>query len=161
MLIDINEIKVNARIRNDFGDIQELADDIKENGLINPITITFDNELIAGERRLRAYKLLGFQKIETNAISIKDSEHQLQIEISENNIRKDFTFSERFDIAKRIERVERIKARDRQGWRSDLFKTEEIDKKEKGNTRDIVAKKSGFGSGRNYARARYSRQCYR
>ena len=60
MLIDINEIKISDRIRKDYGILQELADDIKENGLINPPVVTCDTyELIAGERRLRAMKLLG------------------------------------------------------------------------------------------------------
>ena len=54
MLIDISKIKVAERIRKDFGNIKELADDIKENGLINPPVVTPDFELIAGERRLRA-----------------------------------------------------------------------------------------------------------
>ena len=36
MLVNLEQIKVTNRIRKDFGDIQELADDIKENGLINP-----------------------------------------------------------------------------------------------------------------------------
>ena len=36
MLIDINRINVSDRIRKDFGDIEELASDLKENGLINP-----------------------------------------------------------------------------------------------------------------------------
>uniref|UniRef100_UPI00164242F3 ParB N-terminal domain-containing protein n=1 Tax=Bacillus thuringiensis TaxID=1428 RepID=UPI00164242F3 len=56
MLIDIKKIKVSDRIRKEFGNIEELANDIKENGLINPPVVTPDHELIAGERRLRACK---------------------------------------------------------------------------------------------------------
>lgn len=52
MLLDIEKIKVSDRIRKDFGNLQELADDIEENGLINPPVITPDTyELIVGERR--------------------------------------------------------------------------------------------------------------
>ena len=40
MLIDIEKIVIKDRIRKDFGDIQELADDIQANGLINPPVIT-------------------------------------------------------------------------------------------------------------------------
>lgn len=32
MLIEISKIKTENRIRKDFGNIQELADDIKQNG---------------------------------------------------------------------------------------------------------------------------------
>ena len=42
MLINIEDVKITDRIRKDFGDIQELADDIKENGLINPPVVTPD-----------------------------------------------------------------------------------------------------------------------
>lgn len=49
MLIEIEKIKVTDRIRKDFGNIQELADDIKKYGLINPPVITPDTyDLIAG-----------------------------------------------------------------------------------------------------------------
>lgn len=139
MLLGIDEIKVSDRIRKDFGNIQELAEDIKENGLINPPVVTPDNELIAGERRLKACKSLGYQQIEVRVMSVKDSEHQLQIEISENENRKDFTFTERMDWVKRMERIEIIKAKERMGQGTPTLA-------EQGEVRDIVADKSGFGS---------------
>ena len=98
MLIDISEIIVKDRIRKDFGDIKELAADIDRNGLINPITVVEINNkyrLIAGERRLRACKSLGKEKIKANKISIEDAEQALRIEIAENENRKDFSLSER------------------------------------------------------------------
>ncbi|OAA87593.1 ParB N-terminal domain-containing protein [Clostridium ljungdahlii] len=54
MLVDIDKVIVDKRIRKDFGNITELAEDIKENGLINPPVVTPKFQLIAGERRLRA-----------------------------------------------------------------------------------------------------------
>ena len=98
MLIEIEKIKIKDRIRKDFGNIQELADDIKENGLINPPVITPDTyELITGERRIRAMKLLGYEQIEVRPMAVKDAEHQLNLEISENEARKDFSKAERID----------------------------------------------------------------
>jgi hypothetical protein len=48
------------RFRNDYGDIPSLAEDIKQNGLIQPIVVDkrgnekdYTYHLIAGERRLR------------------------------------------------------------------------------------------------------------
>ena len=115
MLLDINKIKVSDRIRKDFGNIQELADDIKENGLINPPVVTPDTfELIAGERRLRAMQLLAYKQIEVRPMAVKDAEHALNLEISENETRKDFSKAERIDYARRLERVESLKAKDRQ-----------------------------------------------
>ena len=139
MLVNIEEIKITDRIRKDFGDIQELADDIKENGLINPPVVTPDTyELIAGERRLKAMKLLGYSQIEVRPMSVKDAEHQLNLEISENETRKDFSKKERIDYARRLERIEKIKAEER-------MKNPTKNSSE-GETKQIVAEKSGFGS---------------
>ena len=67
--VNINEIKPNQyQPRSNFDEqsIQELASSIKENGLLQPITLreTFTGyELIAGERRYRACKSLNMEKI--------------------------------------------------------------------------------------------------
>lgn len=46
-------------------------------------------------------------------MSVEDQEHQLKIEISENEERKEFTYSEKMDYAKQLERIEAKKSRDR------------------------------------------------
>jgi len=61
--VDISVIKVGKRIREDVGNIDELAESIRDLGLINPVTLTEDFELIAGQRRLEACKQLGWEKI--------------------------------------------------------------------------------------------------
>ena len=69
--ISIDKIKPNRhQPRTVFNEekLQELADSIKENGLIEPIVVVRsvapgEYELIAGERRLRASKLAGFTEI--------------------------------------------------------------------------------------------------
>lgn len=151
MLININEIKVIDRIRKDFGNIPELAEDIKENGLINPPVVTPEYELIAGERRLRALKHLNYDQVEVRVMSVKDSEHQLKIEISENENRKEFTFSERVDWAKRLERIEKVKARERM----ETGGTQNFAEGEKGEAAGITAKESGFGNKETYRQAKY------
>lgn len=113
MLIDIDRIVVGDRIRKDFGDIEELADDISENGLINPPVVNKEYVLLAGERRLRACKLLGWPQIEVRMMDTRDAEHELNIEISENDVRKGFTKSERVDYIKRLLRIEQAKAKER------------------------------------------------
>ena len=112
MLVDIDKVVVNDRIRKDFGDIQELADDIRENGLINPPVVNKGYELLAGERRLRACRLLGWPQIEVRMMDTRDAEHELNIEISENDVRKGFTKSERVDYMKRLLRIEQAKAKE-------------------------------------------------
>lgn len=114
MLIPIDKIVVATdRIRKDFGDIQELANDIKQNGLINPPVVNKDYVLLAGERRLKACKLLGWAQLEVRMMDTRDAEHELNIEISENDVRKDFSKSERVDYMKRLLRIEQAKAKER------------------------------------------------
>lgn len=159
MLVEIEKIKIKDRIRKDFGNIQELADDIKENGLINPPVITPDTyELITGERRTRAMKLLGYQQIEVRPMAVKDAEHQLNLEISENEARKDFSKAERIDYARRLERIESLKARERQaistvGANPQLM--EKFPQAENGSVRDIVASKLNIGSGKQYEKEKF------
>lgn len=153
MLINIGKVTVGKRIRKDYGDILSLADDIEDRGLINPPVVTPDYELIAGERRLRALKKLDYKQIEVRVMSVEDYEHQLKIEISENEERKEFTYSERMDYAQQLERIEEKKSKDRMA-----VKKQGMDRGpqvKKGTTRDIVGEASGFGSGRTYARAKY------
>lgn len=118
MLIGIDDIVISDRIRKDFGNIQELADDIKQNGLINPPVVTqIENgkyQLIAGERRIRAMRLLGYSQVEVRPMSVRDAEHQLDLEISENAVRKDWTKTEMLEIARRKERMSAIKAKENQ-----------------------------------------------
>jgi ParB family chromosome partitioning protein len=149
LLLNINKIKVNDRIRKDFGNIEELAADIKENGLINPIVITPDNQLIAGERRLRAHFFLNLKEAPVRVMEISDYEHQLRLEISENEHRKEFSFSERVEWAKRLEQVEKLKAKDRMGGK------ENLPDHDTGQVRDIVAEQAGFGSGKQYDKAKF------
>jgi ParB family chromosome partitioning protein len=149
LLIDINQIKVSDRIRKDFGDIEELARNIEQNGLINPIVITPDNQLIAGERRLRAHQFLNLSQVDVRIMEISDFEHQLRLEISENEHRKEFSFSERVEWGRRLEQVERMKAKDRMGGK------ENLPDHDGGQVRDIVADQAGFGSGKQYEKAKF------
>lgn len=114
MVVDIEKVVVRDRIRKDFGNIQELADDIRQNGLINPPVVNKDYELLAGERRLMACKSLGWSQIEVRMMDTRDAEHELNVEISENDVRKGFTKSERVDYMKRLLRIEQVKANERE-----------------------------------------------
>lgn len=155
MLVEISKIKVSNRIRKDFGNIEELAADIKQNSLLNPVTVVAtpegDYQLIAGERRLRACKSIGMTSISANAIAVKDAEQALRIEIAENENRKEFSFSERMEWARRLEDIEKLKARERQALKENFPEVNGA----KGQTRDSVAEQSGFGSGKQYEKAKF------
>jgi ParB family chromosome partitioning protein len=79
------EIKVNPlQPRQTFTDYQmeELIDSIREYGIIQPLIVSKKGEsyeLIAGERRLRAAKALGLEKI---PIIIRAAEKQEKLEVS-------------------------------------------------------------------------------
>lgn len=156
MLIDVEKIKVTDRIRKDFGNIQELADDIKANGLINPPVVTPENDgtftLLTGERRLRAMRSLGYKQIEVRTWSSLSDEQKLNIEISENEVRKDFSKAERIEYARRLEKVESLKAEERmKSGKSDPVENSP----QGGKTRDIVAEKVGIGSSDTYRKEKY------
>lgn len=150
MLINIDQITVGDRIRKDYGDIQELADDIRENTLLNPPVVTPNQDgtytLIAGERRLRAMRdVLGYKQITVNVVSAADDERALLMEISENECRKEFTKTERLDYARRLARIEAAKAKERQGTRTDMVENSP-QSSDGGKSRDKVAQALGTSS---------------
>lgn len=93
--VEISSIVVEDRIRKDFGDISDLAEDIRINGLIQPIVVTSTHRLIAGERRLRAHKHLGLSTIKAVYMEVLDEAHLTRLEASENISRRDFTWQEK------------------------------------------------------------------
>ena len=106
MLVKIEDIKVKKRVRKDLGDLDSLKDSLRTYGLLNPITLTKDNELVAGERRLEAAKAIGWEKI--NAIILGtdvDAVRKLEIELEENNQRKEFSEEELLEGYHRLERL--------------------------------------------------------
>lgn len=147
MLIDINKIIIKDRIRKDFGNIEELAKDIKENGLINPPVVTPEYVLIAGERRTKACQVLNYSQIEVRVMTVKDALHQLKLEISENENRKDFSFSEKMQWAEQLKDEYSKIAKKNQGGR--IRASTPIDSNKQ------VAKDVGFGNKETYRQAKY------
>ncbi|MEG1972762.1 MAG: ParB/RepB/Spo0J family partition protein, partial [Oscillospiraceae bacterium] len=78
-------------------DIDTLAESIKENGLINPITLRKlgkqSYELIAGERRLMAYRKLNLPTIPA-IVQIADKKTSATLALIENLQRQDLNFFE-------------------------------------------------------------------
>lgn len=93
MKIKIKDIKLGKRVREDFGDIKELADNIEQNGLIVPIIIDKNNVLVDGERRIKAYNLLKKKEIEYTIYP----EHNIEAETSANT-GKHFTIIEAVSV---------------------------------------------------------------
>lgn len=105
MLVSISDIKVKRRVRKDLGDLQNLMDSLRRYGLLNPITLNSKYELIAGERRLEAAKAIGWTSINANIIDNITKISQLEMELEENNQRKEFTDEELLEGYKRLARL--------------------------------------------------------
>jgi ParB family chromosome partitioning protein len=92
--IAISKIEVNPfQPRTDFDqmELRELADSIKVQGVIQPVTVRklgFDKyQLIAGERRLRASQMAGLDQIPA-FIRVANDEQMLELALIENIHRK-------------------------------------------------------------------------
>ena len=105
MLIDIDQIKIKNRVRKDLSDLDNLKDSLKRYGLLNPITVTADYNLIAGHRRLEAAKQLGWTTINAIVVPVDDEVTKLEMELEENNQRKEFTDDELLEGYKRLEKL--------------------------------------------------------
>jgi ParB/RepB/Spo0J family partition protein len=102
--IDVNKIILNPnqpRKEFDKGKLNELSKSIKEIGLINPIQVKQNKEnpnkyeLICGERRLRAYKLLKKKKISAIIKNYNSKKEEMIESLVENLHRANLNFVER------------------------------------------------------------------
>lgn len=105
MLVSICDIKINCGRREvKPADVQALAKSISEVGLLNPITITPHNILIAGNHRLEAAKLLGWTEIECTVTDLQGLQAELA-EIDENFVRKNLSPVEFGDLLLRRKEI--------------------------------------------------------
>jgi hypothetical protein len=162
-MLRISEVQVAERIRKDNGVLEELANDIREHGLINPITVMEQTEggyvLIAGLRRLKAMEQLGAKEIRATVMTALEADEMLMLEIAENEQRKEFTVSEKLVFAEKLKAVEAEKARvrmsthARDGYADKQGVANWPHPETQGRARDIVAQKAGFTSTTQMRRA--------
>lgn len=94
-----------------MGDIPALATNIAEIGLLHPLPVKPDGELIAGARRLAACKLLEWTEIPVHVVDIDAT---VKGEYAENEYRKPFLPSEAVAIKRVMEPLEKAEAKKRQ-----------------------------------------------
>ena len=101
--IDINKVEPNEnQPRKEFNEdaLQELADSIKQHGLIEPIIVQEGKkgfyQIIAGERRWRAARLAGLKKVPAIVKDYTDQEI-MEIALIENIQREDLNPIEEAD----------------------------------------------------------------
>lgn len=102
-----------------------------------------------------AVYLLGYEQIEVRPMAVKDAEHQLNLEISENEARKDFSKAERIDYARRLERIESLKAEKRKATTQFGNNVVRQISDTPQRTDDLVAKKLNIGSRDTYRKEKY------
>ncbi|MGI9274168.1 MAG: ParB/RepB/Spo0J family partition protein, partial [Endozoicomonas sp.] len=117
--------------------IAGLADSIEHIGLLQPIGVTPDYQLIWGHRRMEAYWHL---KRHTIPARIVPMDEIVLGEYAENEVRKDFTISERVSIKKTV--AEKLKGRNHRPKKS----SQNFDDLPKGRTDELSAKVAGFGN---------------
>lgn len=115
MEISIDKIRIGQRTRKNNGDIAALAQSISDIGLLHPIVIDKDNNLIAGQRRIEAHKHLGRRVIEARIVdNLRDAYELIKAERDENVCRMDFRPTEAVAMAEVLEPLERAAAAARQ-----------------------------------------------
>jgi len=93
--IDVDRVRPNPfQPRKEFDEtaLEELAASIRVHGVITPITVRklFDGyELVSGERRLRASKLVGLTQIPAYVMLVTSDAQMLELAIIENVQRQD------------------------------------------------------------------------
>lgn len=134
--IDLIKVDDEIRIRQEIGNLQPLVDSISKVGLINPILIDEQSNLIAGYRRLEACKQLKMEEVEVKIVELGgDMLKMLDVEIAENFFRKDFTPHE--VLASEMRRQEIIESKRKKGlferfwlWLKSLFSADQASVKQ-------------------------------
>ena len=88
--IKVSQIKEARNIRKELVGISELATSIQQKGLLQPIlvrTVEGHFQIVAGNRRFRACKSLGWKKIVCQVLELDDKQ-ALEVSLTENIQRK-------------------------------------------------------------------------
>jgi ParB family chromosome partitioning protein len=122
-ILDIATIKIpeGRKLR---GSLDGMKESISTLGLLNPITVSHDNVLIAGYHRLMACKELGWERIEAQIFREDDITNEL-ITLAENIIKLDLTVLQRSEDLKRYNELLIAK-----GWRANQSNKGFSDKQE-------------------------------
>lgn len=100
--IALDSIVVRDQVRTKFNDesLRELGDNIKVNGLIQPLVLHREGNkfvLICGERRFRAMTLIEMKEAPCFILENKTKEELMAIQFSENQAREDLHYIDQAD----------------------------------------------------------------
>lgn len=108
--IAMESIVVGERFRKDYGDITTLAESIQAEGLIHPLVIDGDHNLIAGGRRYQAILKLGWEKVDCHYYYELSEKARRRLELAENLHRKEITWQEQSNLTYEIKRLGMLEA---------------------------------------------------
>jgi ParB family transcriptional regulator, chromosome partitioning protein len=100
--IALDQIVVREQVRTKFNDesLRELGENIKVNGLIQPLVLHREGNkfvLICGERRFRAMNLIDMKEAPCFILENKTKEELMAIQFSENQAREDLHYIDQAD----------------------------------------------------------------
>jgi len=99
-MMSLAEIVITEdRFRKNLGDIRALAESINSVGLVQPIVVSTERELICGYRRMMAYRELGRTEIEVRIVNFEDP---VMARIEEDRSRKALTPSEMYAVTEAL-----------------------------------------------------------
>lgn len=108
-LIKVTDIWMDERARKDYGDVREIIESFKAEGVIQPIAVKATPsmekpyKLLAGGRRLKAASQMGLPEIPCRVYPESTTPiEELNIELAENICRMDLSMIERARLCKRI-----------------------------------------------------------
>ena len=147
--VPIDKINIGERFRTDHGDLESLAANIAQMGLLQPIGIDQYHRLIFGRRRMLACgEILKWETIPCITLNL---DSLLAGQYAENEFRKQFTISERVAIGKAVE----AELGNRRGANLPNSPKHSIAANaDTGKTVDIAAKRASFKSAETFERAK-------
>ena len=138
MSIEVREVEIGKiwwkdRFRKDLGDMISMEESIREKGVLQPVTITPDFELLYGERRLTGAKNVGLLTIPAIIREKKDALDAREVELIENLVRSDFTWSEKARLTAEIDKLYKEKNLDWSGRKTAIL----LDRSQSSVVRDL------------------------
>ena len=161
---------LNDDVYGDRTDPDEaLLASIEDHGIVEPIVADPQPEagevadrptILSGHRRVEAAKEVGLEQVPVRFVRL-ETDLERRERLLTHNQNRDKSFSQKLREAEELERIERERARRRQGMRTDIVENSSQGDGEAsstdedfGKTRDKVAETIGIGSGRTYEMAK-------
>jgi ParB/RepB/Spo0J family partition protein len=113
MMLPIDDITIGERFRKDYKLSEDFLDSILSKGIIQPITINQNYELVAGGRRIAGAKEVGLVEIPVVMRETVDELDLRECELMENLFREDLAWVEKNALIAKIHELNEKKHNDR------------------------------------------------